>query len=116
MHRSESSQRSRFRHDGPPAGVDPALSILIFLASLAAASSIALFLWLPAQLVLPAFGLCAIMAAAGMGLCAGVSPSVATRDLAGAFAVVGCAATILGEVEPLLEFIGQATSRNKADD
>ena len=114
MHRSESSQRSRFRHDGPPAGVDPALSILIFLASPAAAS-IALFLWLPAQLVLPAFGLCAIMVAAGMGLCAGV-PSVATRDLAGAFAVVRCAATILGEVEPLLDFTGQGMSRSKADD
>ena len=104
MHRLESLQRYRFRYGRPPTGADPALTILLFLTSRTA------------------FGLCAIMAAAALALivvarpCTGASPSVATRDLAPAFAIVGCPATNLGEIEPLLEFIGQATSRNKADD
>jgi hypothetical protein len=119
MRRSKSPKRYRFRYRAT--GDDPTLSTLVFVISLTTAS-IVLFLLLPRPLVLPAFSLCAITAAAcvalvaGVRLCAGVSPSAAARDLAGAFTIVGCAATILGEIEPVIEYIQPTTSRSKADD
>jgi hypothetical protein len=37
-------------------------------------------------------------------------------DLAGAFTLIGCAATILGEIELVLEFIGPLPSTEDAPD
>jgi hypothetical protein len=119
MRRSESPRRYHF--SSRATGDDPTLSILVFVISLATAS-IVLFLLLPRPLVLPAFSLCAITAAAcvalvaGVRLCAGASSSVAVRDLAGAFTIIGCAATILGEIEPVIEYIQPTASGSKADD
>jgi hypothetical protein len=119
MRRSESPKKSRFRSRAT--GDDPTLSIRAFVISLTTAA-IVLFLLLPRPLVLPAFSLCAITAAAcaalvaGARLCAGGSSSAAVRDLAGAFTIIGCAATILGEIEPVIEHIQPTASGSEADD
>ena len=118
MLRSYSQQQSKFRRR--PADEDTRLSILVFVASLMT-TWIALVLMLPRPVVLPAFSLCALVAAgtafvAGTRLRAGASPSVAAWDLAGAFTLVGCAAAILGEVEAIIEYARLTAPRSKTDD
>ena len=82
----------------------------------------ALVLALPQDGVLPAFSLWALLASA----CAVLLPilplrpsssySVGARDMAGAFTLVGCAAAILGEIEPITEIIRPSGPRSKAND
>ena len=112
MHRTHSHQRSYFRR---PAAGDPHFLIVIFIATVMAA----LVALLPPP-ILPAFSLCALIAAACVALAAGVrphtSPSAHTWNLAGAFALVGCATAILGEVEPGVEYTRLTTPRSRADD
>jgi hypothetical protein len=40
----------------------------------------------------------------------------AAWDMAGAFTLVGCAAAILGEIEPIIEFIRPSGPRSKVND
>jgi hypothetical protein len=83
----------------------------VFGAS-AGAFAVALAL-LPASLVLPIAGFGLILTAATLALISLASPAAvgASRvtfwDIAGALAVVGLAATGLGESEPVLAFLGR---------
>jgi len=94
------------------------LAALAFVASLMAALVI-LVLALPRHVVLPAFSLWALLAAACavllaiLPLRARSSYAVGAWDMAGAFTLVGCAAAILGEIEPIIEII---RPRSKAND
>lgn len=118
MRRSDYSQRSNFRR---PPGAEAPLPILFFLASLMIAL-IVLALLLPRPVVLPALSLWALAAAASVALVAcarphaGASRSVAAWELAGAFTLVGCAAAIFGEVEPIIEYIRPTGSRSRVHD
>jgi hypothetical protein len=44
----------------------------------------------------------------------GTSSLVAAQDVMRAFAIVGCAATILREIEPVREFVGQAPIQERS--
>lgn len=118
MRRTHSPQQPYRRR---PAGEDPRFSIVAFVASVTIAL-FALVLVLPRPIVLPAFSLCALAAAACVALTAslgariGASPVPFAWNLAGAFTLVGCAAAILGEVEPIVEYTRLTSSRSKADD
>lgn len=77
---------------------------------------ILVLVWLlPPPLVLPVFGLLSLSGAAIAGLlawCIGAernSENVTAWDAAGALAFIGCAATILGEPEQMLQLMQQAT-------
>jgi hypothetical protein len=119
MHRTGTRERSYFRRR-PDTG-DPRFSIPIFLATVVVTLA-ALALVLPKPIVLPAFSLCALAAAAGVALTAcmrarlGGSTSVSAWNLAGAFTLVGCAAAIFGEVEAIVEYTRHTLPRSKADD
>jgi hypothetical protein len=77
---------------------------------------------LPHSVVLPVFSLWALVAAA----CAAVlailprrartSYAGAAWDMAGALTLVGCAAAILGEIEPIIELIRPSGPRSKVND
>jgi hypothetical protein len=81
-----------------------------------------LVLILPHSVVLPVFSLWALSAAACAVLLAlfplraRTSYAGAAWDMAGAFTLVGCAAAILGEVEPIIEIIRPSGSRSKVND
>ena len=71
---------------------------------------------------LPMFSLWALSAAACAALLA-IFPlrrrtfyAGAAWDMAGAFTLVGCAAAILGEIEPIIEFIRPSGPRSKVND
>jgi hypothetical protein len=118
MRRTHSPQQSYLSR---PTGNDPRLSIVAFVARVIIAL-FALVLMVPRPIVLPAFSLCALAAAAFVALSAslrarsGASPPVFIWNLAGAFTLVGCAAAILGEVEAIVEYTRLTTPRSKADD
>lgn len=72
----------------------------------------------PPELVLPAVSVTALAAAAGVAAMVYVSPRLATLkpvtgwDIAGALTLIGCAAAILGEIEPLVEYFKPAPERS----
>jgi hypothetical protein len=76
---------------------------------------------LPWPVVLPVFSLWSIVLAALAALFAGVR-SVQSRggvtawDVAGAFALIGCAAAIFGEFENMLAYVQPLPSRNAIND
>jgi len=99
-----------------PSGDQPYLvpvMVAVFLAALAAA-----VLLLPPELVLPAVSIGALAIAAATGVTAWLSPRLASLrpvngwDIAGALTLIGCAAAILGEIEPLVEFLKPIPERS----
>ena len=93
---------------------------LTFVAVLVVALAV-FALVLPHSVVLPVFSLWALSAAACATSLA-IFP-LRTRtyagagwDMAGAFTLVGCAAAILGEIEPIVEIIRPAGPRSKVND
>ncbi|HET7802918.1 MAG TPA: hypothetical protein VFL53_01660 [Pseudolabrys sp.] len=94
---------------------------LAFMAVLIVALAV-FVLVLPLPVVLPVFSLWALAAAACAALLAvfplRTKPSYAGAawDMAGAFTLVGCAAAILGEIEPIIEFIRSSGPRSKVND
>ena len=117
--RTQTPKRFRFRRR--PVVDEPLFSILIFTATVMGTLT-ALGLLLPRPVILPAFSLCALAAAAGIALMAymcarlGGSPWSSAWNLVGAFTLVGCAAAIFGEVEAIVEYTRHAPPRSKADD
>src|ERR1044071_1174514 len=108
MHLTGSPQSPRFRPRAP--GNGPRSPGLAFVAI--AVVALAVFvLVLPHPIVLPVFSLWALTAAACAVLLAifplraRTSYAGAAWDMAGAFTLVGCAAAILGEIEPIIELI-----------
>jgi hypothetical protein len=77
---------------------------------------------LPHPVVLPVFSLWALVAAACtaflaiLPLRARTSYAGAAWDMAGAFTLVGCAAAILGEIEPIIEIVRPSGPRSKVND
>ena len=112
-------QPPRFRPRPP--GRDPRSPGLAFVAVLMVALAI-FVLVLPHSVVLPVFSLWALSAAACAALLAifplrtKTSYAGAAWDMAGAFTLVGCAAAILGEIEPIIEFIRPSGPRSKVND
>jgi hypothetical protein len=104
-----------------PNGDNSRFVILVFVASVSA-SLVTLVVLLPRPVVLPAFSICALAAAACLALAAclrtqrraPLSPSA--WNLAGAFTLVGCAAAILGEIEAIVEYMWLKPPRSRADD
>ena len=85
--------------------------------------SLAVFiLVLPHPVVLPAFSLWALMAAACaaflaiLPLRARTSYAGVAWDIAGAFTLVDCAAAILGEIEPIIEIVRPSGPRSRVND
>ena len=96
-------------------------AIVALVASVAIALA-ALFITLPRPVVLPAFSICALAAAACLALMASLLSRQAGRllpsawNLAGAFTLVGCAAAIFGEVKAIVEYTRFTPSRSRAND
>jgi hypothetical protein len=73
---------------------------------------------LPAELVLPALSVAALLAAFAVALTTWLSPRLASLrpingwDIAGALTLIGCAAAIMGEIEPLIEFLKPLPERS----
>lgn len=78
----------------------------------------ALALWLPPEVVLPAVCVVALVAAIVVAAVAFAMPATARPapvtawDVAGALTLIGCAAAILGEIEPLIEFLKPLPERS----
>jgi hypothetical protein len=119
MHRTDTPERS-YLHRRPDTD-DPRFLILVFMATVTVTLA-ALALAVPQPIVLPAFSLCALAAAAGVALTAsmrtrlGGRSSVSAWNLVGAFTLVGCAAAIFGEPEVIVEYTRQTPPRSTADD
>lgn len=114
MHLTGSPQSPRFR---PRPGGGPRSPGLAFVAVLAVALAV-FVLVLPHSVVLPVFSLWALSAAVCAALLA-VFPlrnAGAAWDMAGGFTLVGCAAAILGEIEPIIEIIRPSGPRSKMND
>jgi hypothetical protein len=117
MHLTSFPQSPRFR----PPGHGPRSPSLAFMAVLAVALAV-FVLVLPHTVVLPVFSLWALSAAACAALLATFPLRTRARyasaawDMAGAFTLVGCAAAILGEIEPIIEFIRPSGPRSKVND
>ena len=118
MQRTDTPQRTYLRR-GPDAD-DPRFPILIFMTTVMLTLA-ALALAVPWSVVLPAFSLCALAAAAGVALTAsmraglGRTAWVSAWNLVGAFTLVGCAAAIFGEVEAIVEYTKHSPPRSTAD-
>src|SRR4249920_722371 len=118
MHLTGFPQFPRYRPRPPGSG--PGSPGLAFVAVLVVALAV-LILVLPHSVVLPVFSLWALSAAACDALLA-IFPlrtrtyAGAAWDMAGAFTLVGCAAAILGEIEPVIEIIRPSGPRNTAND
>ncbi len=118
MRRAVFSRRS---HPKAPNGENSRFAILFFVASVTVAM-VALIAILPRPVVLPAFSICALAAAACVALAACMHKHEGARlppsawNLAGAFTLVGCAAAILGEIEAIVEYTRLAAPRSRADD
>jgi hypothetical protein len=119
MHLTGSPQSPRFRPRPPGSG--PRSPDLAFVAVLVVALAI-FVLVLPHPVVLPVFSLWALAAAACAAflaiipLRAKTSYAVAAWDMAGAFTLVGCAAAILGEIEPIIDLVRPSGPRSKVND
>jgi len=118
MHLTGFPQSPRFR---PRPGGGPRSPGLAFVAVLVVALAV-FVLVLPHSVVLPVFSLWALSAAVCAALLAvfplRTKPSYggAAWDMAGAFTLVGCAAAILGEIEPIFEIIHPSGPRSKMND
>ncbi len=120
MHRPNflSSPQSRSRR---PAAGESAIPILAFVVTLLAGLVVMLAL-LPWPVVLPAFSLWSLAAAAVVALVACLRPwvgaprGVMAWDVVGAFTLIGCAAAILGEIEPVVEYVRPMSTRNESHD
>jgi hypothetical protein len=119
MHQADFPQSPRFRR--LPPGEGPRAFALAFVAVLVVALAVFVLI-LPHPVVLPVFSLWALCAAACAAfltiipLRARMAYAGAAWDIAGAFTLVGCAAAILGEIEPLIEFIRPSGARSRAND
>jgi hypothetical protein len=119
MHLTGSPQSPRFRPRPPGSG--PRSPVLAFVSVLVVALAV-FVLVLPHSVVLPVFSLWALSAAVCAALLAifplRTKPSYAGAawDMAGAFTLVGCAAAILGELEPIIEIIRPSGPRSKMND
>ena len=119
MHLTGSPQSPRFRPRPPGSG--PRSPVLAFVSVLVVALAV-FVLVLPHSVVLPVFSLWSLMAAACaaflaiLPLRARTSYEGAAWDMAGAFTLVGCAAAILGEIEPIVEIIRPSGPRSKVND
>ena len=119
MHLTGSPQSPRFRPRPPGSG--PRSPDLAFVAVLVVALAV-FVLVLPHPVVLPVFSLWALTAAACAAIPRHPSASRQTSyagaawDMAGAFTLVGCAAAILGEIEPIIEIIRPSGPRSKVND
>jgi hypothetical protein len=97
------------------------LAGLAFVAILIAVL-VLLMVVLPRPVVLPVFSLGALLAAACAVFLAilpfRANPSYAGTawDMAGAFTLVGCAAAIFGEIEPIIDIIRPSEPRSKVND
>ncbi len=117
MHLTRFPQPPRFRRRPP--GQRPSGLAFVAVAVVALAVFI---LVLPHSVVLPVFSLWALMAAACAAFFAilprRARPSYAGAawDMAGAFTLVGCAAAILGEIEPIIEIIRPSGPRSRVND
>ncbi|RDV05260.1 hypothetical protein DXH78_12175 [Undibacter mobilis] len=86
---------------------------IVFLTVFAAA-----ILLMPPELVLPTLSVIALGGAAATAATAWLSPRLASLrpvsgwDIAGALTLIGCAAAILGEIEPLVEFLKPIPERS----
>ena len=112
-HRPSSSASGR-----APNGENVRFVIIAFIATVTVALAI-LIVTLPRQVVLPAFSICALAAAACVALVASFRTGVrrlSAWNLAGAFTLVGCAAAILGEIEAIVEYTRMTAPRSRADD
>jgi hypothetical protein len=101
-----------------PNGENARFVIIAFVATVTVALAI-LIVTLPRQVVLPAFSICALAAAACVALVASFRTGVrrlSAWNLAGAFTLVGCAAAILGEIEAIVEYTRMTAPRSRADD
>jgi len=96
-------------------------AIVAFVASVTIALA-ALSITLPRPVVLPAFSICALAAAACLALMASLHSRQAgqllpsARNLAEAFTFVGCAAAILGEIEAIVEYTRLTAPTSRAND
>ncbi len=74
--------------------------------------------WLPPEIVLPAVSAVALAAAAVVAVVAFSMPAtsrpgpVTAWDVAGALTLIGCAAAILGEIEPVIEYLKPLPERS----
>ena len=109
----------QFPHYRPrPPGSGPRAPDLAFVAVLVVALAI-FVLVLPHPVVLPVFSLWALSAAACAALLA-IFPlrtrsyAGAAWDMAGGVTLVGCAAAILGEIEPIIDLVRPSGPRNRA--
>ncbi|MGC1959904.1 MAG: hypothetical protein WA683_20000 [Pseudolabrys sp.] len=103
-------RRTYFVEKSPPRapnGENARFVIVTFIATVTVALA-TLIVTLPRQVVLPAFSICALAAAACLALVAsfrtGRGRRLSAWNLAGAFTLVGCAAAILGEIEAIVEY------------
>jgi hypothetical protein len=110
---------SQRRYSGRPPDDGSWLPMLI-LGLVPVAGLLAMGFWLPADLILPAISVLALTAAALIGIAAFVMPALAKPrpitawDLAGALTLIGCAAAILGEIEPVVEYFRPMPERSNA--
>ncbi|MFY9786077.1 MAG: hypothetical protein WA445_03280 [Pseudolabrys sp.] len=115
-------RRTYFVEKSPPRapnGENARFVIVTFIATVTVALA-TLIVTLPRQVVLPAFSICALAAAACLALVAsfrtGRGRRLSAWNLAGAFTLVGCAAAILGEIEAIVEYTRMMPPRSRADD
>ena len=117
MHLTHLPQPPRFRTR--PSG--PRSPGLTFVAVVVLALGV-FVLVLPHPVVLPVFSLWALVAAACAAFLAilpfraRTSYAGAAWDMAGAFTLVGCAAAILGEIEPIIEIVRPSGPRSRVND
>jgi len=111
---------SRYPHfHRPPPDDGPWLPLLV-LAAVPVAGLLAMGFWLPADLILPAVSVLALGAAALIGVAAFIMPAwgrprpVTAWDLAGALTLIGCAAAVLGEIEPVIDYFKPMPERSHA--
>jgi len=112
--RQDSPQKHDHRHS---AAGEPWLPTFV-LAFVPLAGLGVLAWWLPPEVVLPAVSVLAVAAAAVVAVVAFTMPAsakpgpVTAWDVAGALTLIGCAAAILGEIEPLIEFLKPLPERS----
>ncbi|MBS0533503.1 MAG: hypothetical protein JSR72_05565 [Proteobacteria bacterium] len=117
MSRANRTRNPHFRR--PPPDEGPLLPLLV-MALVPAAGLLAMGFWLPADLILPAISVLALAAAALIGIAAFILPAlgrprpVSAWDLAGALTLIGCAAAMLGDIEPVVEFFKPMPERSNA--
>jgi len=88
--------------------------ILALLSVLIAAPAFLMIRWLEPELVLPAFSILLFADAAIAAIVARInSENVTLWDIAGAFTMIGCAATIFSEPDQVALFFEQPADRHR---